>query len=330
MDAYKNAHVNTIDAVLLFMEQKKEVLLPFAPAIGTDITTLTDKRAAIAVALENADIKTSAVTERKKATRNTVVTTGRGLAAAAVSHASSQNDPLLVKEFQTFKTKLLEAKDADLPVVAGNLQKKLQELPKGLTERGVSADDLTNFAAAINQFKADAPSVKNARNASSSENNEAEKLIAEARDIILLQIGGVLEHIQEKIPAIYAAFLKTAKLQKAAVTSTELTVVAFDAFTNAPLQGVSPTLVTETTKPTAQEMVKQSLTQSAKQKARTAAKTQEMRTSAFGEVVLKQNIAKGQVWIITKEGYETATVTLPKLPIGKKHTIEVRLTPLVA
>jgi hypothetical protein len=36
------------------------------------------------------------------------------------------------------------------------------------------------------------------------------------------------------------------------------------------------------------------------------------------------------VWEITKEGYETAIVTLPKLKVGKKHTIEVRLTPLAA
>lgn len=334
MDAYKNAHVNTIDTVLLFMEQKKEAILPFAPAIAADITALTDKRAAITTALENAAVKTTLVTERKKATRNALVTMGRGLAAAAVSHANSKNDALLIKAFKGFKTSLSEAKDADLLIISGNLQKKLQDIAKDLTERGVSADDLTAFSVLIEQFKADAPSVKNTRNTSSSENAEADKLIAEARDIILLQIGGTLERIQDKIPSIYTAFLKTAKLQKAAVASTELTIIALHSLTNAPLEGVTSTRVNEATPQAASETAAQGFmqtpTKSAKQKAKAAAETQQMRTSAMGEMVLKKNITKGQVWEITKEGYETAIVTLPKLKAGKKHTIEVRLTPIAA
>ena len=335
MDAYKNAHVNTIDAVLLLMEQKKADIISFAPAIGSAILALTDKRTAITVCLSNASATTIAVTERKQATRTTVVTTGRGLAAAAVSYASSKNNPLLVKEFQAFKTKLSEAKDADLSITAGNLLNKLQEIAKELPEYGVSADNLAKFSAAIDQFKADAPSVKNARNASSTENGEAEKLIAEARDIIVLQIGGILEHIQDKISAIYAAFRKAAKLPKAPVTSTELTIVAFDALTNAPLERVSPKLLNETTQQqaaqkTATSTVKTVTKQSAKQKAKAEAKDAQMRTSTTGEVVLKQNISKSQVWEITREGYETAIVTLPKLKVGKKHTIEVRLTPIAA
>jgi hypothetical protein len=45
---------------------------------------------------------------------------------------------------------------------------------------------------------------------------------------------------------------------------------------------------------------------------------------------LKKDIAKGQMWEITRDGYETAIVTLPKLAIGKSHTLEVRLTPIAA
>jgi hypothetical protein len=330
MDAYKNAHVNTIDTVLLFMEQKKEAILPFAPAIAADITALTDKRAAITAALENAALKTTPVTERKNATRNAVVTTGRGFAAAAMSHASSKNDPLLLKEFKDFKAKLSEAKDADLPVVAGNLLKKLQGIAKELTDRGVSTDDLANFAATVAQFKADAPSVKNSRNTISSENAEAEKRIAEARDIIVLQIGGTLEHIQDKIPAIYAAFRKTAKLQKAAVASTELTIIALHGLTNAPLEGVTSTRINEALQETGTQNFMQTPTRSAKQKAKAIAETQQMRTSATGEVVLKKNISKGEMYQIAKDGYETLTVLLPKLKAGKKHTIEVRLMPIAA
>ena len=50
----------------------------------------------------------------------------------------------------------------------------------------------------------------------------------------------------------------------------------------------------------------------------------------MGEVVLKKDISKGQVWEITREGYETTIVTLPKLAIGKSHTLEVRLMPIAA
>jgi hypothetical protein len=328
MDAYKNAHVNTIDTVLLFMAQKKEDILPFAPAIGAAITALIDKRAAITVSLSNAHVTTTAVTKRKKVTHDTVVTRGRGLASAAISYASSQNNPLLVKEYQAFKTKLSEAKDADLPIVASNLLNKLQEMAKALTEYGVSADSLVNFNAAIEQFKAESPAVKNTRNASSTENVEAEKLIGEARDIIVLQIGGILEHIQDKIPAIYTAFLKAAKLQKAAVARTELTLIVLHGVTNAPLEGVVSRLVNETKQQeTTQETVKRIVRQSAKQKAKIAAELQQMRTSATGEVVLKRNVTKGQVWKISKEGYETLIVTLPRFQVGKKHTIEVRLMP---
>ncbi len=67
MDAYKNAHVNTIDAVLLLMEQKKEEIIFFAPAIGSAILALIDKRTAITVCLSNASATTVAVTERKQA-----------------------------------------------------------------------------------------------------------------------------------------------------------------------------------------------------------------------------------------------------------------------
>ncbi len=330
MNAYKNAHVNTIDAVVLFLQQKKEDIIPFAPAIANDLLALTDKRAAITLSLANADVTTKAVTERKQATRNMVVTTGKKFASAAIAHASSKNDALLVNEYKALRAKLSEAKDADLPVVAGNLYKKLQDIAPNMIERGVTTTDLDNFSAAITQFQADAPTVKNVRNASSSENAEAEKLIAEARDIIVLQIGGTLATIEAKIPTLYAIFLKTAKLQKAAVASTELTFVALHGVTNVPLEGASAQLVNESSKQVATKTVKRTTPQSAKQKSKAVAKEMQMRTSTMGEVILKKNIAKGQVWEITREGYETAFVTLPKLTRGKSHMIEVHLVPIAA
>lgn len=331
MDAYKNAHVNTIDNVLLFLEQKKAEILPFAPAIGTDYLALIDKRAAIAVSLGNAYVTTTAVTERKQTTRQTVVTVGRRLAAAAVGYASSVNDPTLRREFERFKVELSAVKDADLSVVAGNLQKKLAEVAQHLADRGVSPDDLAHFEAATAQFKADAPTVKNTRDASSTENAEAKKLIAEARDIIVFQIGGTLEHIQNKIPSVYAAFLKAAERSKPAVASTLLTVTTIDDATNGPLESVSVDLISETTaKQAAQKTVKKAIKQSVRQKARASTKAQQSRTSTAGEVVLKQKITRGEVWAISKEGYETAIVTLPKLALGKSHTLEVRLTPIKA
>ena len=78
------------------------------------------------------------------------------------------------------------------------------------------------------------------------------------------------------------------------------------------------------------QTVTQTTRQSAKTKAKAVVKAAQMRTSATGEVVLKKNITKSQVWEISREGYETATVTMPKLKIGKKHTLEVRLTPIAA
>lgn len=317
MNAYKNAHVNMIDAAILFLTDKKEAIMPFAPAIATDLADLIDVRTLIGVSLQKADVSTKPITENKKKLRNQVIKTGVKFTAAAIAHGIKHKDTTLTTTFRQLKTKLKKAKNADITVICGNLHEKLEDVAEHLVARGVTATDLTNHKADVEQFKADAPKVKNTRSTTGTENNQAKTLIDRAKEIVAEQIGGTLFSIQDKILTIYADFGKISTPQKPQRSSTALNLTVLDGSNDKKLNNVSMKHITDDAEHTGKSGT-----------AKKPAKSREARTSYLGEATLTERITQNETWEITKEGYEPLLLTLPKLPRGKKHTLEVRLTPI--
>ena len=323
MNARKNADVNMIDVCLSFLNKKRAEIIVHAPAIGDDMDTLIALRQSIAAALGKSQVTTTGLTQSKADLKSLVLKTAGGLIAAGIAAMNNRNAQL-VTEFKDFNKKLKNPKDADVSVFCGNLLTSLKENVAHLAGRGVTLDTLTTFEALIEQFKVASPEIKGTIKDMSLENTQAQTLIAEARTIIDVQIGGTLFHIKDNIQAIYAGFLKASTVQKPQTASTQFQFNIVDDVTNQPVGSAQIDDMTI--------MPIKSKDNKATGKRVKVAKTPKkalIHSTIKGEAFITKAATQTKTLAITAENYQPLQLTLPNPKRGKVNLIEVRLMPIV-
>ena len=323
MNARKNADVNMIDVCLLFLKKKRAEIIVHAPAVGDDIDSLIVVRQSIGVALAKSQVTTTGLTQSKVDLRSLVVKTAEGLIAAGIA-AMNKKNAQLVTEFKDFSKKLKRCKDADLPIHCGNLLTPLKANVDNLAGRGVTLATLTAFETVVEQFKVASPEVKGTIKNISVEYTQAQTLIAEARDIIEVQIGGTLFHIKDSISTIYAGFLKASTIQKPQTTPTQFQFNIVNDATNEPIENAQ--IVDVTIQPL---KIKDNKATKKRAKPAKMVKATVVQSTIEGQAFIKKAATQTKTVAITTEGYQPMSLTLPIPTRGKVNVIEVRLMPIV-
>ena len=299
MNKIQNAKLDMYKAVISFCNQNQEVLAS-VPALQVSYNSFTDIVESITtVAHQKADV-ISGIREDKSQFRKSLVERVADVAAKVYAYAVSAANNELKEKVNFTTSDLLRLRDEELPGVCTNIVMAINSNLTLLAAYNVTVDTLKELNALLDQYTSMISRPRNAVSQRSAHVSTLKELFKSADAILKGQMDKTIKEFRLVNPVFYKPYKNNRIIIDPPVTPTQIRGAIVNSSNNEPVSGVTIAVLEN----------------------QTIANTGEE-----GKFIIKP-LAPGTYSIkVSKEGFQTKTITDLLVKLGQVKIIDLELSP---
>ncbi len=242
MNKQKESILNMYDALITFCNNNADTVAT-VPAFETAFTAFETTVGEIHDTVQMQVSIISGITDAKNLLRKSLCEQAADLCAIIFAFASSTNDVELKAQGNFSISDFKRLSDEMLVPACSNIYNTVNDNIKSLKTYGVTADALTDFQTAIDDYKEKLSSPRNAVTQRAAHSTALNNLFVQANDILKSQMDKVAFQFKATAEGFYVAYKNNRNIVSPGTSATQITGTITNSVTHVPLPGATVQVV---------------------------------------------------------------------------------------